>query len=249
MANEYFRNNNLLELNDGSNQSYIDSIGDSSTSDWIKKSKITVDPIVTSPLFKKRFKLLKRVVDIIVSLFMIIFLLSWLLPIIALLVIFDSKGPVFFIQKRNKKGSKIFNCIKIRTMIVNDDSDNLAAIVNDVRVTKLGKFLRLSHIDELPQFFNVLIGDMSIVGPRPHMLVENVRYNEMFSYYNDRHHVKPGITGLAQSYGYHGAIMDVDIIDKKTEFDIYYIKNWSVLMDIQILFRTLLNTLKKMVGR
>jgi len=249
MANEYFRNNNLLELNEVSNQSYIDSIGDNSTSDWVKKSKLTVDPIITSPLFKKRFKFLKRTVDIIVSLLVIVFLLSWLLPIIALLVIFDSRGPVFFIQKRNKKGSKLFYCIKIRTMVINDDSDHVAAVVNDVRVTRLGKFLRLSHIDELPQFFNVLIGDMSIVGPRPHMIVENVRYNEMFSYYNDRHYVKPGITGLAQSYGYHGAITDVNVIDKKTEYDIYYIKNWSVLMDVQILFRTLSNTLKKIAGR
>ncbi|MDB5287186.1 MAG: hypothetical protein JWR05_2135 [Mucilaginibacter sp.] len=248
MANEYW-DNNLLKLNDLSNQSYIDSIGDSSTLAWIEKSEFTVNPLISSLLFKKRFKVLKRIVDIVVSLLVIIFLLSWLLPIIALLVVFDSKGPVFFVQKRNKKGSKLFYCIKIRTMVVNDDSDNVAAIINDVRVTRLGKFLRLSHIDELPQFFNVLIGDMSIVGPRPHMLVENVKYNEMFSYYNYRHYVKPGITGLAQSYGYHGAITELNIIDKKTEFDIYYIKNWSVLMDIKILFRTLLNTFKKIVGR
>lgn len=248
MANEY-SNNNLLKLNDLSNQSYTNSIGDSSTLPWIEKSKLTVDPLISSPLFKKRFKVLKRVSDIIVSLLVIIFLLSWLLPIIALLVVLDSKGPVFFIQKRNKKGSKLFNCIKIRTMVVNDDSDNVAATINDVRVTRLGKFLRISHIDELPQFFNVLVGDMSIVGPRPHMLVENVRYNEMFSYYNYRHYVKPGITGLAQSYGYHGAITDINIIDKKTEYDIYYIKNWSVLMDIKILFRTLLNTFKKIAGK
>jgi putative colanic acid biosynthesis UDP-glucose lipid carrier transferase len=248
MANEYW-NNNLLKLNDLSNQSYTNSIGDSSTLPWIEKSKLNVDPLISSPLFKKRFKVLKRVSDIIVSLLVIIFLLSWLLPLIALLVVLDSKGPVFFIQKRNKKGSKLFYCIKIRTMVVNDDSDNVAATINDVRVTRLGKFLRISHIDELPQFFNVLIGDMSIVGPRPHMLVENVRYNEMFSYYNYRHYVKPGITGLAQSYGYHGAITDINIIDKKTECDIYYIKNWSVLMDIKILFRTLLNTFKKIVGK
>jgi putative colanic acid biosynthesis UDP-glucose lipid carrier transferase len=248
MTNEYW-NNNLLKLNDLSNQAYTDSIGDSSTLAWIEKSNLTVDPLISSPLFKNRFKILKRVVDIVVSLLVIIFLLSWLLPIIALLVVFDSKGPVFFIQKRNKKGSKLFYCIKIRTMVVNNDSDSVAAIINDVRVTRLGRFLRLSHIDELPQFFNVLIGDMSIVGPRPHMLIENVRYNEMFSYYNYRHYVKPGITGLAQSYGYHGAITDINMIDKKTEFDIYYIKNWSVLMDIKILFRTLLNTLKKIAGR
>lgn len=248
MTNEYW-NNNLLKLNDLSNQSYTNSIDHGSTLAWVEKSELTIDPLISSPLFKKRFKVLKRIVDITVSLLVIIFLLSWLLPIIALLVVFDSKGPVFFIQKRNKKGSKLFYCIKIRTMVVNDDSDNVAAIINDVRVTWLGKFLRLSHIDELPQFFNVLIGDMSIVGPRPHMLVENVKYNEMFSYYNYRHYVKPGITGLAQSYGYHGAITDINMIDKKTEFDIYYIKNWSVLMDIKILFRTLLNTLKKIIGR
>lgn len=244
MTNEYW-NNNLLKLNDLSNQAYTDS----TTLAWIEKSNLTVNPLISSPLFKNRFKILKRVVDIVVSLLVIIFLLSWLLPILALLVVFDSKGPVFFIQKRNKKGSKLFYCIKIRTMVVNNDSDSVAAIINDVRVTRLGRFLRLSHIDELPQFFNVLIGDMSIVGPRPHMLIENVRYNEMFSYYNYRHYVKPGITGLAQSYGYHGAITDINMIDKKTEFDIYYIKNWSVLMDIKILFRTLLNTLKKIAGR
>ena len=134
-------------------------------------------------------------------------------------------------------------------MVVNDDSDKLAAVINDIRVTRLGRFLRKSHIDELPQFFNVLIGDMSIVGPRPHMLIENVRYNEMFSYYNDRHYVKPGITGLAQSYGYHGAINDVNVINKKTDFDIMYIKKWTVLMAIKIILRTIYNTIKRIAGK
>ncbi|WP_374949848.1 sugar transferase [Mucilaginibacter sp.] len=249
MGDEYLRNNNLLEYSDLSNQSYVNSIGNSAPSLWINKSDLRVDPLISSPLFKKRYKLLKRFVDIIISLVVIIFLLSWLLPIVALLVLFDSKGPVFFLQKRNKQGAELFNCIKIRTMVVNDDSDKVAAVINDLRVTKLGKFLRLSHIDELPQFFNVLVGDMSIVGPRPHMLVENVRFNEMFSYYNDRHYVKPGITGLAQSYGYHGAITDVNVINKKVEFDILYIKNWSVMMDIKIIFRTALNILKKIAGK
>lgn len=240
---------NFLDLNTINNQSYIDSIGRSSTSVWLKKSKLTVDPLITSPLLKKRYKLLKRAVDIIVSLFVIVFLLSWLLPVIAILVKLDSFGPVFFVQKRNKQGSKLFNCIKIRTMVVNDDSDSLAAVINDIRVTRLGRFLRKSHIDELPQFFNVLIGDMSMVGPRPHMLIENVRYNEMFSYYNDRHYVKPGITGLAQSYGYHGAIKDLSVVNKKTEFDIRYIKEWSVLMDVKIIFRTIYNTLRRISGK
>ncbi|MBD1391692.1 sugar transferase [Mucilaginibacter glaciei] len=249
MGNNYYSNDNLFDISNVSNQSYIDSIGQNSTAKWIRKNKITVDPLISSPLFKKRFKFLKRTVDVLASLTVIIFILLWLLPILALLVVLDSKGPVFFVQKRNKQGSKLFHCIKIRTMVINDESDKVAAVVNDLRITRLGRFLRISHIDELPQFFNVLIGDMSMVGPRPHMLVENVRFNEMFSYYNDRHYVKPGITGLAQSYGFHGAINDLNIIDKKTEFDIYYIKNWSVMMDIKIVARTVLNTLKKIAGR
>jgi putative colanic acid biosynthesis UDP-glucose lipid carrier transferase len=158
----------------------------------------------------------------------------------------DSSGPIFFIQKRNKKDGRLFHCIKLRTMRINADADMLTSILNDSRITGLGKFLRLSHLDELPQFINVLIGDMSVIGPRPHMVTENVKYKSILNYYNHRHFVKPGITGLAQSFGYHGPVNDLSHLNKKIMYDIFYIKNWSVMMDVKILIRTIRMISKKL---
>ena len=141
------------------------------------------EPIINSSLlFKKRYLFLKRVADITISLTVITLLLWWLLPLLALMIKIDSRGPVLFIQKRNKKQGGVFNCIKLRTMTVSD---------THIHITRLGKFLRKSHLDELPQFINVLRGDMSVVGPRPHMLAENIKYNKVSSFYDDRHFVKP----------------------------------------------------------
>ena len=130
------------------------------------------------PLDSVSKRIIKRSVDIFLSSIVIIGILSWLIPIMALLINLDSKGPVFFLQKRNKRGGKTFTCIKFRSMIENEDADMLQATADDERITKLGRFLRNHYLDELPQFFNVLVGDMSLIGPRPHMVSDNNKYEE-----------------------------------------------------------------------
>jgi putative colanic acid biosysnthesis UDP-glucose lipid carrier transferase len=242
----YSVNNYLLELNEDYEQSTGENADYKPLIIRYKNSTSFVSPVTFSPLFKKQNLIIKRLFDIIISAIVISILFSWLLPVIALLIKIDSRGPVFFIQKRNKKGGRLFRCIKFRTMLVNENADMQTAILNDDRITGLGKFLRLSHLDELPQFINVLIGDMSVIGPRPHMVTENVKFKGILSFYNDRHFVKPGITGLAQSFGYHGPIKDLIHLDKKIKYDIFYILNWSVTMDLKILIRTIGMIFKKL---
>jgi len=199
----------------------------------------------SSPLDKKYNRVIKRIVDFSVSLTMIILLLSWLIPILAILIKLSSRGPVFFLQKRNRHGGKTFQCLKFRTMIVNDEADLLAARANDDRVTAFGKFLRHYHLDELPQLVNVLLGDMSLIGPRPHMLSDNRRYEKLIRGYDLRHKVKPGITGLAQMKGYCGPIDNFQTLEARVNMDIFYIRNWSPKLDIMILYRTIHKTIGK----
>lgn len=193
------------------------------------------------PLQKTINKILKRALDLLVSIVIITGILSWLVPIIACVIKLTSKGPVFFTQKRNKKNGAVFNCIKFRTMIVNKEADEKGAMKNDKRITPVGAFLRSKHLDELPQFFNVLIGDMSFIGPRPHMISENIRNGKIIKSYNTRHNVKPGITGLAQSLGYFGFTEEVEKLNERIKLDLYYINNWSVKMDFQIILKTIKN--------
>ena len=189
-------------------------------------------------------KIIKRVFDIIFSLIVIIGLMSWLMPILAIIIKLESKGPLFFIQKRNGLNYKEFNCYKFRSMFINKQSDIDLASKNDVRITKVGKFIRKTSIDELPQFFNVLLGDMSIVGPRPHMVSVANLYAANVDKFMVRHFVKPGITGLAQIKGFRGEVeTDEDIINR-VKFDIFYMENWSILLDIEIIFKTIFNILK-----
>lgn len=199
----------------------------------------------SSPLEKKFNQFIKRSFDIIVSLIIIVCILSWLIPLMAIFIKLDSKGPVFFLQKRTGLNGKLFTCIKFRSMIMNADADLLAEQENDQRITKPGRFLRLLHIDELPQFFNVLIGDMSIIGPRPYMIIENNIFENMFKEYNYRHSVKPGMTGFAQSHGNFGATMDLQKLKQRVHLDILYIQKWSPAMDAKILFRTFKMVAKK----
>jgi len=188
---------------------------------------------------------IKRAGDIFLSTVVILGLLSWLIPIMAILIKLDSKGPVFFLQKRNKKDGQIFTCIKFRSMIENDEADLLQATSDDERITKLGRFLRNHFIDELPQFFNVLIGDMSFIGPRPHMVSDNNKYEEIIEFYNYRHKVKPGITGLSQAMGYVGETRNIQAMKDRVHLDIFYVRHWSLRLDMKILW----HTLRKISGR
>lgn len=189
-------------------------------------------------------KVIKRLFDLVFSSLIIVGLLSWLTPIMAIIIKWESKGPVFFVQKRNGLNYKEFNCYKFRSMELNDKADLDLASKNDVRITKVGKFIRKTSIDELPQFFNVLLGDMSVVGPRPHMVSVTNLYALQVDKFMVRHFVKPGITGLAQTKGFRGEVeTDEDIINR-VKYDIYYMENWSILLDIKIIFNTIFNTLK-----
>lgn len=185
----------------------------------------------------------RRIFDILVSSLVIIFILSWLVPIIGLLIILESRGPIFFVQSRSGKNNKSFNCFKFRSMVVNTNSDQQQASRNDSRVTRLGRFLRRSSLDEFPQFFNVLRGDMSIVGPRPHMLKHTNDYSKLLDQYMVRQFVKPGITGWAQVNGYRGETRDLLQMQRRIEHDIWYLENWSLWLDVRIMFLTIYNVI------
>ena len=189
-------------------------------------------------------KLVKRTFDIILSSLVIIFILSWLTPLIAILIKLESRGPIFFKQSRNGFNYIEFDCYKFRSMMPNKDAHLYQATRGDLRVTKVGKFIRKTSIDELPQFFNVLFGDMSVVGPRPHMVSHTDMYAKKIDKYMVRHFVKPGITGLAQISGFRGEVeTDKDIIGR-VKYDIFYIENWSLLLDLRIIYNTFLNAIK-----
>lgn len=189
-------------------------------------------------------KIIKRTFDIVFSLMIIVFVLSWLIPILAILIKRESKGPVFFMQMRNGLNYKVFNCYKFRSMTLNAIADIEQVSKNDPRITNIGRFMRKTSIDELPQFFNVLLGEMSVVGPRPHMISHTEMYAQKIDKFMVRHFIKPGITGLAQTNGFRGEVeSDQDII-YRVKHDIYYIENWSLLLDIKIVFMTLINAVK-----
>lgn len=186
---------------------------------------------------------LKRTFDILFSVFIIVFVLTWLMPVIALLIKLESKGPVFFKQGRPGLDEKEFHCYKFRSMKLNVKTEQEASR-NDPRVTKIGRFMRKTSIDELPQFFNVLLGDMSVVGPRPHLWSQNKAYANKIKKYMVRHYVKPGITGLAQVKGFRGEIETEEDMVNRIKFDVFYIENWSLLMDLKIIFQTVINIFK-----
>lgn len=196
------------------------------------------------PLDETANKIIKRLFDIVFSLFIIIGILSWLTPILAIFIKLESKGSVFFKQRRNGLNYKEFYCYKFRSMEINDIADLHQVSKNDPRITKVGKFIRKTSMDELPQFFNVLLGDMSVVGPRPHMVSHTEMYARRIDKFMVRHFIKPGITGLAQTKGFRGEVeTDKDII-YRVKFDIFYLENWSILLDIKIIFLTVINAIK-----
>lgn len=196
------------------------------------------------PLGSRYNRMLKRATDITVSAFVITFLLSWITALIAILIKLDSRGPVFFLQKRNKRRGELFSCIKFRSMVCNADADILPAGKNDQRITRFGKFLRRYHLDELPQFFNVLLGDMSVIGPRPHMVSENIKFDGLIRNYAGRHRVKPGLTGLAQVMGFVGETDELHKMRSRVEMDLFYIRHWSLRLDLSILFRTICKSIR-----
>jgi len=187
------------------------------------------------------YKMAKRGFDIIFSLIIIFGILSWVIPILGILIKLESKGTVFFNQKRNGLNNKEFNCYKFRSMEKSKVMTMDQVSKNDARVTKIGKIIRKTSIDELPQFFNVLIGDMSVVGPRPHMISYNQEYTLKVNKFMMRHFIKPGINGLAQTRGFRGEIeSDYDIINR-FKYDIFYLENWSILLDVKIILTTIYN--------
>ncbi len=191
------------------------------------------------PLDNAANRLIKRLFDLTFSLFVCIFILSWLIPLVGILIKIESSGPVFFVQKRNGVNNRIFECLKFRSMTPNNYEDSQQAIKNDPRVTKIGAFLRSTSMDEMPQFIYVLMGKMSIVGPRPHTEPMNQLYRTQIEKYNSRHKIKPGITGLAQVKGFRGEIENPHQIRSRVKLDYFYIRNWTFGMDIGICFRTI----------
>jgi putative colanic acid biosynthesis UDP-glucose lipid carrier transferase len=187
---------------------------------------------------RKKYLFFKRTFDILFSSLVILLVLSWLTPLLALLIKLDSKGPVFFRQKRIGKNGQFFLCLKFRTMVQNDEADERPAMENDERITRVGRWLRKTNIDELPQFFNVLSGKMSIVGPRPHMVADCIRFSFVISSYSFRSLLRPGITGWAQVNGYHGPTTDYDSIIIRYYWDAMYIRKAGIWLDIRIITKT-----------
>ncbi|MDC0210635.1 exopolysaccharide biosynthesis polyprenyl glycosylphosphotransferase [Flavobacteriaceae bacterium] len=212
-------------------------------------SKIVSVPFINInklPLDSAYNQFLKRTFDVVFSFLILIIFLSWMIPVFGLLIKISSRGPVFFVQSREGHKGTFFRCIKFRTMILNENSDLKWADDNDDRLTRIGKILRLTALDEMPQFINVLFGDMSVVGPRPHPINLNKEYKTKITLFNKRHRFKPGITGLAQSKGFSGFITGLNDMRDRVKMDIFYFKNWSILLDIKIVTMTFIKMISNL---
>lgn len=201
----------------------------------LHKLKTSADIIIKNPF--------KRLIDIFLSLLVFIFIFTWLFPIISILIKLTSRGPIFYLQQRVGLNSKVFTCFKFRTMYASQDTRNyMPTTSDDPRVTNVGIFLRKLNLDEFPQFVNVFIGEMSIVGPRPHSVEFQEEYAKFLPSIYKRQYVKPGITGLAQVKGYRGDDLDNEInrvrMMRRVANDIIYIKNWSIFLDLKIIIKT-----------
>jgi len=205
---------------------------------------IPIISLRSEPLDDVANRINKRASDIFISVLVTVFILSWLVPIISLLIWLESGGPIFFVQQRTGKDNKPFGCIKFRSMRVNPDANLKQAARNDARITKMGRFLRRTNLDEFPQFINVLLGHMSVVGPRPHMLKHTDDYSKLISQYMVRQFLKPGITGWAQVNGYRGETKVLQQMKGRVEYDLWYMENWSVWLDIKIMFMTIYNVFR-----
>lgn len=216
-----------------------------------EKSGIATEPFSLRyfVVYKRNYFFLKRISDIIISLAVIVLFLSWFLPLAALLIKLDSPGPVFFVQRRVGRWGRSFRCFKFRTMVLNEMANIEQAKENDVRITKIGSFLRTTNLDEFPQFFNVLLGHMSIVGPRPHMHADCNAFSTAVSGYKFRNVVRPGITGLAQVKGYRGPTKDFESIFHRYQFDAFYVRNASFWLDMRIIRKTAAQTIRGIFSR
>ena len=266
-AENYILNNKINEVYFSINEKYNENIASlfklcekkmirikiiPNINEYTKLRKFSIDfyqdnvffTLLNEPLENIFNRINKRFFDMFFSFFSVLFIFSWLFPIIYLIIKLSSKGPAFFIQERTGENGKTFKCFKFRTMIINTKSEELQATKNDQRITKVGKFLRSSNLDELPQIFNVLIGQMSIVGPRPHMLLHTKEFSELIDNYLVRHFAKPGITGWAQVNGFRGETKTKFDIEKRVEYDIWYIENWTFILDLKIIWKTIINMLK-----
>jgi len=197
---------------------------------------------------RKTYLSLKRSFDIIVSFVFIVSVFIWVFPVVSLLIMLDSKGPVLFVQRRIGRSGRSFWCFKFRSMIINEEADEKQAERDDYRITRVGKFLRKTNLDELPQFINVLIGDMSIIGPRPHMFSDWTRFSFVIPEYKFRNLMRPGITGLAQVKGHHGPTPDYRSISTRYYWDAEYIRNASFLTDMKIFSRTSFKFIKNFIS-
>jgi len=203
-------------------------------------------PLDNHKLDKFVNRLIKRSVDVVLGSLLVVGLLTWITPLMAMLIKLEYPGPVFFIQKRTGLRRRSFSCLKFRSMVVNNHANRLEVQPNDERITSLGHFIRRYHLDELPQLLNVVKGDMSLVGPRPHMLRHTVLYSRLVKNYHDRHRVKPGITGLAQMRGYHGTIAGWDDLYERCSSDFEYIEKWSLTGDLYIFCKTICKIVKNL---
>ena len=194
---------------------------------------------IKNPLKKVVNAVLKRTFDILSSGFILVFFLSWMFPLFALIIKIQSKGPVIYKQLREGKDGVHFMCFKFRTMHLNGESDYSWTKVNDPRVTRFGVFLRRTSLDEFPQFLNVLLGHMSIVGPRPHPIKLNDLFRDRVEKFSIRHETRPGVTGLSQMKGYRGSITHYHQINSRVKLDRFYIQNWTFLLDLKIIVLTI----------
>ena len=202
---------------------------------------VVVLAIRREPLSSPGKRFVKRLFDIVVSGLFLCTIYPFIYIAVGIAIKFSSPGPIYFKQKRNGLDGKVFECIKFRSMKVNAQSDTLQATKDDPRKTKVGNFLRKTNLDELPQFINVFKGDMSIVGPRPHMLKHNEEYSHLIDRYMVRHFVKPGITGWAQVNGFRGETKKLSEMAGRVQADIWYLEHWSFWLDVRIIFKTVSN--------
>lgn len=209
-----------------------------------KYEAISVIDINKLPLDSALNKSLKRAFDLTFSLVVVVLLLSWMYPLFAIIIKLESEGPVFFKQWREGKDGEHFLCWKFRTMVLNAEADIQWASKDDPRTTRFGNFLRKTSLDEFPQFLNVLFGQMSVVGPRPHPISLNEQYKESVQKFAKRHESKPGVTGLAQALGYRGEITDYHQMSSRVKLDRFYLQNWSFLLDLKIIFLTIFGIAK-----